>query len=40
MGQMIGVPFILWLIYNNSHFGGITQPLAIFGLSSQVSQGC
>ena len=31
-GQMIGLPFILWLIFTTFDFGNIDQLFAIFGL--------
>lgn len=31
-GQMIGLPFILWLIFTTFDFGNINQLFAIFGL--------
>jgi hypothetical protein len=31
-GQMIGLPFILWLIFTTLDFGNIDQLFAIFGL--------
>lgn len=32
MGQMIGLPFILWLIFTSFDFGNSDQIFAIFGL--------
>jgi hypothetical protein len=31
-GQIIGLPFILWLIFTTFDFGNIDQLFAIFGL--------
>jgi hypothetical protein len=32
MGHMIGLPFILWLIFTSFEFGNVEQVFAIFGL--------
>lgn len=32
MGQMIGLPFICWLIFTSFDFGNIDQLFAIFGV--------
>ena len=35
-GQMIGLPFILWLIFSIFDFGNIDQLFAIFGLAGII----
>jgi len=35
-GQMIGFPFILWLIFSIFDFGNIDQLFAIFGLAGVI----
>ena len=32
MGQLIGIPFLLWLIFTGFDFGNTEQVFAIFGL--------
>jgi len=35
-GQMIGLPFILWLIFSIFDFGNIDQLFAVFGLAGII----
>jgi len=32
MGEMIGIPFLMWLIFTSFDFGNIEQIFAVFGL--------
>ena len=37
MGQMIGIPFIVWLFWTSFEFGNNDQIFAVFGLIGLVS---
>jgi hypothetical protein len=36
MGEMIGIPFLIWLIFTSFDFGNIEQIFAIFGLAGII----
>ena len=37
MGQMIGIPFIIWLFWSSFEFGNNDQIFAIIGLIGLIS---
>jgi len=36
MGEMIGIPFLMWLMFTGFDFGNIEQIFAIFGLAGII----
>jgi hypothetical protein len=37
MGQMIGVPFLMWIIFTRFDFGNVEQIFAILGMAGIIS---